>query len=89
MLLRVDESISEEREMRILVQSRTRHVPQQEPDAEPAASTESTGGLAVHPSALGPPAKLAVHTDDVIAFFDHFHQHPDEPDLIYDVQPPG
>jgi hypothetical protein len=44
---------------------------------------------ALHPERLGPPAKIAVHTDDVIAFFDHFHQHPDHADLVYDVQPPG
>jgi hypothetical protein len=43
----------------------------------------------IDPTPLPPPEKLAMDTEDVVSFLDHFHQHPDKPDLDYDAQPPG
>jgi hypothetical protein len=45
--------------------------------------------LAVHPEALRAAAPIAVDAECVLAFLDHYHQHPDHADLVYDVQPPG
>ena len=43
---------------------------------------------AINPTDLGPAEELAMDEEDVESFFDHFHQHPDKPDLDYDAPPP-
>jgi hypothetical protein len=45
--------------------------------------------LAVHPEPLRAAAPIAVDAECLLAFLDHFHQHPDHPDLVYVVAPPG
>jgi hypothetical protein len=44
---------------------------------------------AINPEDLPAPEKLAIDGEDLSAFLDHFHQHPDKPDLTYDAPPPG
>jgi len=43
---------------------------------------------AINPTDLAPAEKLAMDEEDVESFMDHFHQHPDTPDVESDAPPP-
>ena len=43
---------------------------------------------AINPQDLGPAEKLVMDEEDVEAFFDHFHEHPQKPDIDSDSPAP-